>query len=130
MLRYYDTENRRNPRGQSRRSAQAFTLGSDIDGILYITDRDGYPNVFNLDRDDVKLNLNANDAKPSNRWNADNEFVFFRSRKSLLFSPVFMVGEFCFLEYLFCFIEFMRIMIRASLVRASLRNSFGTFHHE
>lgn len=48
------------------------------------TDRDGNPNVFNLNFDDDRLKLNGNDAQPDNRWNADNPWVF-RFRKCLLF---------------------------------------------
>lgn len=48
------------------------------------TDRDGDPNVFNLNRDEAQLKLNANNAKPSNRWNSDNQFVF-RLRTSFFF---------------------------------------------
>lgn len=55
-----------------------------MDGAAYIADRDGDPNVFNLNHDGAKLKLNANNAKPDNRWNADNHFVF-RLRKSFLF---------------------------------------------
>ena len=45
---------------------------------------DGYPNVFNANRNGDDLWLNENDANPSNRWNADNRFLF--RRKSLYFS--------------------------------------------
>jgi len=40
--------------------------------------------VLNLNRDGAELQLNANNAKPSNRWNSDNQFVF-RFRTSCLF---------------------------------------------
>lgn len=60
--------------------------GSGMDGVAHTADRDGNPNVFNLNRNDDDLWLNDNNAKPSNRWDADNQFVF-RSRKSLLFRP-------------------------------------------
>lgn len=59
------------------------------------TDRDGNPNVFNLNSDGAKLKLNGNNAKPSNRWNANNKFMFLL-RKSFLFwthlCPVFLFG--------------------------------------
>ena len=32
--------------------------------------------MFNLNSDDSKLKLNANNANPSNKWNSDNQFVF------------------------------------------------------
>ncbi len=58
-------------------------MGSGIDGVAHIADRDGNPNVFNLNEDGGELKLNANNAKPDNRWNSDNRFVF-RLRKSFL----------------------------------------------
>jgi hypothetical protein len=62
---------------------------------LHISDSDGNPNVFNVNRnDDGKLKLNNNNAKPDNRWNDNNEFVFRVPRNSFHFSPAF-VGEFC-----------------------------------
>ena len=59
-------------------------MGSGMDGVAHTTDRDGNPNVFNLNEDGGELKLNANNAKPDNRWNPDNRFVF-RLRKSFLF---------------------------------------------
>ena len=59
-------------------------LSSGKDGIAYITDRNDYPNVFNLNTNGEQLGINGNNAKPENRWNADNKFVF-RFRKSILF---------------------------------------------
>ena len=59
-------------------------MGSGTDGAAHTTDRDGNPNVLSLDEGEGKLKLNANNAKPLNRWNADNRFVF-RVRKSFLF---------------------------------------------
>ncbi len=47
-----------------------------------ITDRDGNPNVFKLERNEDGLWLNDNWTNPDNRWNPDNGFVFV-SRKSL-----------------------------------------------
>jgi hypothetical protein len=32
--------------------------------------------VFNLNSDEGRLKLNGNNAKPGNKWNADNKFVF------------------------------------------------------
>ena len=49
-----------------------------------IIDRDGNPNVFNLERDEDGLWLNDNWMNPENRWNPENEFVFVL-RKSLCF---------------------------------------------
>ncbi len=58
-----------------------------MDGTLYKTDRDGNPNVFNMNRNADGLWLNTNNAKPSNRWNSNNEFVF-RLRKYILFRAI------------------------------------------
>ncbi len=43
-------------------------------------DRDGNPNVFNVERNDDGLWLNDNIANPDNDWNDDNKFMF-RLRK-------------------------------------------------
>lgn len=59
-------------------------MGSDADGIAHKTDRDGNPNVFNLNFNDEQLKLNTNNAKPDKHWNDNNKFVF-RVRKSFLF---------------------------------------------
>jgi hypothetical protein len=32
-------------------------MGSGIDGTVHITDRDGNPNVFNLNEDDIMLSF-------------------------------------------------------------------------
>lgn len=68
---------------------------SGTDGTAYRIDRDGNPNVFNLNADDEQLKLNGNIAKPGNRWNADIRFVFL-SRKYILFrilyGAVFLFG--------------------------------------
>lgn len=61
------------------------------------TDRDGNPNVFNLNRDEDELKLNANNAKSENRWNPNNQFVF-RLRKYFL-SALTRRG-FSFLDFL------------------------------
>mgnify|MGYP001564003627 CR=1 FL=1 len=74
---------------------QALTLGSDMDGTLHITDSDGNPNLFNVNRDDDELWLNNDDGRLDNRWNGNNRFVFLR-RKSLHFSSI-SVEEFCFI---------------------------------
>ena len=55
------------------------------------SDRDDNPNVFYLNRNGAKLKLNANDARSSNRWNADGRLVF-RSRKSFHFTPADTIG--------------------------------------
>lgn len=47
------------------------------------SDSDGNPNVFNVERNDDGSWLNNNWAKPTNKWNANNEFVF-RLRKCLI----------------------------------------------
>lgn len=41
-----------------------------------IIDRDGYPSVFDLDRDGAELGLSASGAEPSDRWSEDCRFVF------------------------------------------------------
>ena len=58
------------------------------DGSGHIMDRDGNPNVFNLNSNGDQLKLNGNHAKPENRWNADNKFVF-RFRKTFLFPALY-----------------------------------------
>lgn len=45
-----------------------------------ITDRDGGPNVFDLDFDGGRLGLGGIDARPDDRWDAGNPWVF-RFRK-------------------------------------------------
>ncbi|OGZ05473.1 MAG: hypothetical protein A2845_05660, partial [Candidatus Lloydbacteria bacterium RIFCSPHIGHO2_01_FULL_49_22] len=50
-------------------------------GIKQISVRDGYPNIFNLYRNDDGLWLNTSHAEPSGRWSASYQFVF-RIRKS------------------------------------------------
>jgi len=49
-----------------------------------ITDRNGNPNVFNLNHNDNGFWLNNNIAKPDNKWNPENEFLF-RLRKYFFF---------------------------------------------
>ena len=51
-------------------------MGSGKDDRSHITDQNGNPNVFNLERNDDGLNLNNNWANPTNKWNADNELMF------------------------------------------------------
>ena len=63
-------------------------------GILYATDSDGNPNIFDVEHDDNGRWLNDNYGDPDNFWNGNNRFVFVR-RKSLHFSPSFP-GEFRF----------------------------------
>jgi len=70
-----------------------------VSGISYITDRNGNPNVFKLERNDNGLWLNDNWAKPDNRWNPDNQVVF-TLRKYYLF-PALLSGVFCGLSKLF-----------------------------
>ncbi|OGG62221.1 hypothetical protein A3C19_03050 [Candidatus Kaiserbacteria bacterium RIFCSPHIGHO2_02_FULL_54_22] len=45
-------------------------------------DSDGNPNVFNVNRNDDGLWLNANNGRPDNEWNPENRFIFLRPRKS------------------------------------------------
>lgn len=58
-------------------------MGSGLDGVLYISDPDGNPNVFKLERNEDGLWLNNNWARPDNKWNPNNQFVF-RLRKNFL----------------------------------------------
>lgn len=67
-------------------------MGSGVDGILHITDSDGNPNVFNVNRDEKGAWLNTDNGHPENSWNPDNRFVFVRPRKSLHFPPSFWEG--------------------------------------
>jgi hypothetical protein len=45
-------------------------------GMKQITDSDGYPNVFDLERDGAGLWLRDGWASPDNLWNPSSEFVF------------------------------------------------------
>ena len=73
-------------RSQIKYSLQLACAGSGTDGTPYIADRNGNPNVFNLERNDDGLWLNKNWAKPDNRWNPNNEFAF-RLRNSFFSAP-------------------------------------------
>src|SRR3989344_3026475 len=78
--------------------SREYSTDSGTEGISYITDSDGNPNVFNVKcNDDGTRWLNANWVNPDNEWNLDNEIVF-RLRNSLHFSSVRLCdsGEFCF----------------------------------
>ena len=44
------------------------------------TDRNGDPNVFNLNTNGDQLELNGNIAEPGRKWDSDRKFVF-RFRK-------------------------------------------------
>src|SRR3989344_5987619 len=75
--------------------SREYSTDSGTEGISYITDSDGNPNVFNVKcNDDGTRWLNANWVNPDNEWNLDNEIVF-RLRNSLYFSSA-RAGEFCF----------------------------------
>lgn len=61
------------------------------------TDRNGNPNVFNVEHNDSGLWLDNNWAKPDNRWNADNKIVFslrkyYLSRTSIKSVRFFLSG--------------------------------------
>lgn len=71
-----------------------------IEGTLYITDSNGNPNVFKLERNEDGLWLNDNWANPDNRWNPENEFVF-SLRKCDLFRA--QQARFSFADYLSSF---------------------------
>lgn len=51
-------------------------MGSGTDGAPYNSDRNGNPNVFNLERNEDGLWLNNNIANSDNRWDPDNGLVF------------------------------------------------------
>ena len=61
-------------------------MGGGKDGKLHITDRNGNPNVFNLEHNDNGLWLNNNWTNPTNKWNLDNELMF-RLRKYFFTAP-------------------------------------------
>ncbi len=48
-----------------------------------ITDRDGYPRVFNLNSGAVRLELFARSAEPELRWYAGRQFVFLLRKRKL-----------------------------------------------
>ena len=53
-----------------------YSMGSVMDGVLYITDSDGNLKLFNVNHDDNGRWLNSNYGNPENVWNGDNQFVF------------------------------------------------------
>lgn len=63
-----------------------------------LTDRDGNPKVFNLNRNEDGSWLKTNNGKPDNEWNPDNSVVFV-ARNPLHFSSGPMPGEFCFTSW-------------------------------
>jgi hypothetical protein len=65
--------------------------------VIYITDRDGNPNVFKVEHNDDGLWLYDGWARPAREWNPDNVFVF-RLGKSILFHAT--VRGFSFYMYL------------------------------
>ena len=72
-----------------------------VGGISYITDRNGNPNVFKLERNANGLWLNDNWAKPDNRWNPENQLVF-ALRKYYLFPAFRRSRKLCLLSGVFC----------------------------
>ncbi len=72
-----------------------YSMGSGTDGAAHITDSNGNPSAFNVERnDDGRSWLNNDWANPDNRWNLDNRLLF-HLRNSLYFSSA-RAGEFCF----------------------------------
>lgn len=57
------------------------------------TDRNGAPNVFNVERNEDGSWLNASNGNPGNQWNPENAFVFV-PRNLAHFSPGTGPGEF------------------------------------
>lgn len=72
-------------------------MGGGIGSLLYITDSNGNPNVFNVEHNSDEHWLNANNGNADNFWNPDNVWVFGR-RKSIYFSPRFLAGRVLFLN--------------------------------
>ena len=60
--------------------------------MFHITDRNGNPNVFSVERNDDGSWLNGNWAGPTNQWNPTNQLVFSLRKKvfSLLKGAVFI----------------------------------------
>ena len=71
-------------------------MDSGKDDLARNTDRNGDPNVFNLNWNGEQLKLNGNNAKPDNRWNRENGFAFAVSQLSSFLS--LYLGEFCFVS--------------------------------
>jgi hypothetical protein len=69
-------------------------MGSGIDGASHIADRNGNPNIFNLEHNEDGLWLSNVWANPDNKWNADNEFAF--SLRKLFLSVALQVAVFLF----------------------------------
>ena len=72
-----------------------------MEGVLYITDSNGNPNVLGLNRHDKGRWLNAYNGHADNRWNRENGFVFLapkvfsflpRSGGGVLFIPSVVEG--------------------------------------
>lgn len=55
---------------------QEYSTGGDMEGVLYITDSDGNPNVLSANRNDDGQWVNANWDKPDNQWNDNGAFAF------------------------------------------------------
>jgi hypothetical protein len=66
-----------------------------MEGILYIVNSDGNPNVFNVEHNDDGQWLNSNNGNADNFWNDNVRWAFVLPRNYLVFSPV-LSGEFCF----------------------------------
>ncbi len=73
--------------------SREYSKDGGIEDVLYITDSDGDPNVFNVNRNDSELWLNANHAHSGNLWNPDNLWAFCPPRNCFL-SPVIYWQEF------------------------------------
>lgn len=86
--------------------SREYSKDGGTEDVLYITDSDGDPNVFNVDCNDSELWLNANYANPGNVWNPDDLWLFCRPR-NYLHSPVIYWQEF-FLEVFLSFLSIRR----------------------
>lgn len=52
-------------------------MDGGTDDVLYkITNRNGNPNVLNVERNSDDLWLNSNWDNPDNQWNRDNRWAF------------------------------------------------------
>lgn len=63
-----------------------------------LTDREGNPRLFNVNRNEDGSWLDNNDGNPDDQWNPDISFAFV-ARNPLHFSPGIVPSEFCFASW-------------------------------
>ena len=68
-------------------------------GALCITDSNGNPNLFNVNRNDGEPWLNANNGRPDNRYDSNNHFAFV-SASLLILPPDYFLAEVSFCSLL------------------------------